>query len=39
MSEHARDYRVGLFTLVGIVVLGGLVLLYGEEPTWIMSTR
>ncbi|MCH8053596.1 MAG: MCE family protein [Planctomycetes bacterium] len=39
MSEHARDYRVGLFTLVGIVVLGGLVLLYGEEPTWIMTTR
>ncbi len=39
MSEHARDYRVGLFTLVGIAVLGGLVLLYGEEPTWIMTTR
>ncbi len=39
MSENASDYRVGLFTLVGIVVLGGLVLLYGEEPTWIMTTR
>ncbi|MHC5112412.1 MAG: MlaD family protein [Planctomycetota bacterium] len=39
MSEHARDFRVGLFTLVGIAVLGGLVLLYGEEPTWIMTTR
>ena len=39
MSENGRDYRVGLFTFVGIVVLGGLVLLYGEEPTWIMTTR
>ncbi len=39
MSENARDYRVGLFTLVGIGVLGGLVLLYVEEPTWIMTTR
>ena len=39
MSEYARDYQVGLFTLVGIAVLGGLVLLYGEEPTWIMTTR
>ena len=39
MSQESRDYRVGLFTFVGIVVLGVLILLYGEEPTWILTTR
>lgn len=38
-TRQNRDYQVGLFTFVGIVVLGVLILLYGEEPTWILTTR
>lgn len=39
MSLESRDYRVGLFASVGLLVLFLLILLYGEEPSWIMTTR
>lgn len=38
-TRQTRDYQVGLFTFVGMIVLGVLILLYGEEPTWILTTR
>lgn len=38
-TRQTRDYQVGLFTFIGIIVLGVLILLYGEEPTWILTTR
>ncbi len=34
-----RDYRVGMFTFLGIVILCVLILWYGEEPSWFLSTR
>lgn len=33
MSERSRDYWVGMFVLAGLGVLGGLTLIYGENPT------
>lgn len=39
MNQASHDFRVGAFTFVGIILLGILILLYGEEPTWILTTR
>ncbi len=39
MADDGRELRVGMFSLVGLVLMCGLVLLYGEEPTWFWRTH
>jgi phospholipid/cholesterol/gamma-HCH transport system substrate-binding protein len=39
MTAPSLELRVGLFTLVGLVMLCSLILIYGEEPTWFWTTR
>lgn len=39
MKEHSRDLQIGLFTLIGLAVLGALILMYGKEPGWLLTTR
>ena len=39
MSPQVRDYRVGIFIALGMGILGVLILLYGKEPAWFLTTR
>ena len=39
MADDRRELRVGMFSLIGVVLMCGLVLLYGEEPTWFWRTH
>ncbi|MCG3138342.1 MAG: hypothetical protein HJJLKODD_02205 [Phycisphaerae bacterium] len=38
-EERSRDYRVGMFISLAMVILAVLILLYGEEPKWFWSTK
>lgn len=38
MSETRRNLAVGLFVLVGLLGLGGLIVLYGQERVWFLAT-
>lgn len=38
-KERKLYYRVGLFTMVGLVCLGIMIMIYGEDPAWLWSTR
>ncbi|HUU85793.1 MAG TPA: MlaD family protein [Phycisphaerae bacterium] len=35
MSEYKRNLMVGVFMLAGLAVLGGLLVLFGETPSWL----
>ncbi len=39
MSRLSTDYKVGMFTFSGLIVLGVLILIYGEAPTWFWKTQ
>jgi phospholipid/cholesterol/gamma-HCH transport system substrate-binding protein len=36
MDETRRNVMVGLFVLCGLVALGGLILLFGQGPRWLV---
>jgi len=39
MQNRSRDYRVGMFVFLGMVILGVLIIIYGEQPTWLWTTK
>ncbi len=36
MEERRRNVMVGLFVLLGLAALGGLIIMFGQGPTWLM---
>lgn len=39
MDQKTRDYRVGLFVLIAFVLLGLLIVIYGEQPVWFWARK
>lgn len=39
MTERRQDMLVGLFVLMGLVALGGMIIVFGEAPEWLGGKR